>query len=102
MAKQITLSNVGESDLTFPSGDQIARGKSGAIPSDDLDHPVVKGWLASGMIQKGEIAAEEPAAPATDAAAAKKAADEAATAAAKKAADDAAAAAAAANAKTGK
>ncbi len=90
MAKQVTISNVGECDLVFPSGDLVATGKSAPITSDDLDHPVVKAWLAEGKVKKGEIVVEEQAPAPTDAAAVRKAAADAA--AAQKAAEEAAAA----------
>jgi hypothetical protein len=76
--KMVTMTNVGECDRVFPSGDIVAKGASGDVPADDLSHVVVKAWLSEGVIKKGKADAEAPAAAAgNDADAVKKAAEDA-------------------------
>lgn len=74
---KVTVTNTGECDLVFPSGDTIAVKSAGSVPADDLEHPVVKAWLVEGKLAKGEPAVEEAAEPGNDSDAVKKVAEEA-------------------------
>lgn len=57
-----TIKNVSRRALEFPSGAYLEPGQSsGAIPDDDMKHPVVKGWLADKAIEA--VADKKAAAP---------------------------------------
>lgn len=56
------IKNTSRRALEFPSGVYLEPGQSsGAIPDDDLKHPVVKGWLADKVIEA--VADRKAAAP---------------------------------------
>lgn len=57
-----TLTNRSNAGLGLPDGRMIAPNQSVEdVKASDLDHPVVKAWLSTGKLAKGESAARDAA-----------------------------------------